>query len=279
MKNILNIVVALILTSHLTSPEKKIKTLKVAVLQQYPFVIIKDDKTFDGLLVHKMTAVAEKAGYKIDYILFPSAQRLLSSVYEGHVDASLGGLVHDKSHLKYDYVKTPFFKHNIVAITDNRVYPEGIVSLDQLTNGKIGYTRGYVLGQEINQFVHDLSPRSKLELLDPSTALRLMSKKRISSFLIDLETPHQSEIEPYSCYGLDFKVTQVDYVMTYITLHKSDASKAIIPKLEQALKDIDKNGTADQLITDFWTSHEDKVCQGYKNPSETTMAAAAKDRN
>lgn len=263
MRLVFSIFTFIFVTSVAPMPEN-LERLKVAVINQYPFVIVQPGKKPDGLLVNKMTKLAEKAGFVVDFVPMPSPQRLLSSLEAGQVDISLGGAKNTDSTNKFDYVEPAFFKHSVVILTHNSFYPAGVNFFTDLNNGKVGYARGYFLGHGFEKYVEQLPAIKKVEVLEPGIALKLLQKKRISSFAIDLETSGSKQQKSFTCYDFDFMISKVDYILSYIVLHRGARTNEISDRLSKALKEIDSNGETERINAEFWKTHEDKLCQGFK---------------
>lgn len=242
---------------------KEIPDIQVAVLNQYPFVIVKDKAVVSGLLVEKMKVVARKAGYNAKFIPMPSAGRLLHSVEYGKVDAALAIFYSKDRAKKYHFVKTPLYEHSVIALLDKKFYATGINNLSELNKGKVGFVRDFYLGKKVSDFIKAMDENRKLPIMVPRVAMHLIRKNRIKSFISDFEVARQTKHVAYRCGKDDYIVSKIDYVPSYIALHKGHKQKAMSNKLAKAVTAIDASGESLRLKEEFWAVHPNDLCSGF----------------
>lgn len=236
--------------------------LKVGVIVQYPFVTIDKDDGLTGLFIDKMTQIAQMAGYDVEFHLMPSTKRFMSALHSGQVDVSLSGKFTANSK-RFIYVKYPFLKHSLVVITDDRFYPKGVKTADDLTNGKIGYVKGYYIGQNLTKRMKNMPPEKAVQMLKSGVALKLMKKGRISSFIIDSVMPDNSAYKRYQCDNLNVTLSTIDYLDSHIMVHKGPKGLDMESRLNQALIDYNKQQLDKIIVPRFWKNYRENLCDGY----------------
>ncbi|WND01651.1 transporter substrate-binding domain-containing protein [Temperatibacter marinus] len=242
------------------SIKAKEKELRVAVLNQYPFVIVKDGKVTSGLLVEKMRLLVEKAGYKATFYSMPSAGRLLDLLERGRMDAALSLFYSEERAKRYEFVESPLYMHSVLVLLSNKTYPQGIKSLNDLQKGRIGYIRGFYLGKKVDPFMRKIGAEYKMDINKPQKALKLMLKGRVTSTISDFEIPNLSNGAVYTCKGLEYRVEHLDSVPSYIAMHKSSRHANIARQLNNALIEIENSGLGLAVKQKFWHQQPKNGC-------------------
>lgn len=237
--------------------------LQIAVLEQFPYVMIDDDKTASGILVSQMRYVAKKAGYRVEFISMPSAGRLLSMVKKGKIDAAISVFKSESRAKKYIFSAQPLYQHRIFVINEQADYPNGIKKLDDMA-GRIGYVRDFYLGPLVDAYLKQLPERQQLRMILPANALVLLQKERIQHFITDMEFNTAKRHMLFSCYEQTYVASEISRTPSFILWHKGEKQQIMAQHIDQMLKKLSQSGRTTEIIRQYWENSKVSLCSGFE---------------
>lgn len=222
------------------------KVYKIAVDAAYPPFSFKKDKSFVGIELDLLEAIAKDQGFKYQ-LVFMNFDGVIPAIVSGQVDGALDGINISAQRQKIVDFSDPYFKSGLCVVV--REDNNSINTLDDIANKKAAVKKG-TYGME---FAEKNKDKYNLNLqyftLTPDVVLAVKNKN--ADFFMEDYPVISYEIKVGAQKGLKIALKDIYGSPSYAFAVKKNTNAKLLQMFNQGLSNLKENGTYQKIIDKY----------------------------
>lgn len=214
------------------------KVLRVTLEPVYPPFIQRNATGFEGMDVEILNAIAQKEGFRVQYI--PNLWELvLSDVEEGKADVAIGGVnITDDRKLRLDFTESYYDVHPSLLVDKTS-------NISNFADAK-GKTIVFQAGTATEALMRSTLPNigSEVKVESPWAGMKMMMEKKADAMWGD-DAPMLHYMNQYKDYG--FKIIELDSYHAPIAFAVKKGNTELLTKLNNGLAAMKADGTLESI--------------------------------